>query len=290
VAWLQLARIALAPTILWDFLVGMTVAGLVWDYHALLALLALLSLYHGGMILNDIRDRAIDLEAGRSRPLVDGRIAPIEAILVTGILFLGALALSFAVGFHLGYPALCLLGIILLYDLSSGEVRRYLGPALLAAARALSLGFGVFAVHGMEDGLQILGYGILGGYALFFLFVSRLAQREETGVTGMNGLAYLLMAAFAPAAVYFGGEPSWWFLPAWALFMAHLLRPAWPIRHEVWSPHQVSALVRHGLGSAPMVLGLNLVATGEPLFALLGLGSVVVSRSVGLLARRWAPE
>ncbi|MGB0952966.1 MAG: UbiA family prenyltransferase [Planctomycetota bacterium] len=289
-AWLQLARIALAPTILWDFFVGMSLAGLPWDGEAILALVALLSIYHAGMILNDWRDREVDLEAGRARPLVDGRITPSSALAAVGFLFVLAFGLTFQIGFHLVYPTLCLIAIVSLYDLSSGTLRRSLGPALLAAARALSLGFAVFAVYGMEHGLGVLGYGTLGSYALYFLFVSRLAQREEIGIAGMNGMAFLMMAAFTPVTLFYGSEPHWWFIPAWALFVLHLLRPVWPIRHEVWGPHQVSMLVRHGLGSAPMILGLSLIATGEHLLALLGLGSVLVSQSVRLLARRWAPE
>lgn len=289
-AWLQLARIALAPTILWDFLVGMSLAGLPWNGEAVLALVALLSIYHAGMILNDWRDMDIDREAGRARPLIDGRIAPSNALAAVGFLFFLALGLAYQVGSHLVYPALCLIAIVTLYDMSTGSLRRMLGPALLAAARALSLGFAVFAVYGMENGLAILGYGALGSYALFFLFLSRLAQREESGLAGMNGMAFLMMAAFTPVVLFYGGEPSTWFLPAWALFVFHLLRPVWPIRHEFWGPPQVSFLVRHGLGSAPMVLGLSLIATGDPSLAILGLGSVVVSQSVRLLARRWAPE
>lgn len=289
-AWLQLARIALAPTILWDFLVGMTLAGATWNLDAVFALIALLALYHGGMILNDWRDRPIDIEAGRARPLVDGRIRPQSALAATGFLFVLALGMSLLVGQHLLYPAICLLIIILVYDLSDADIRKYLGPAFLAAARALSFGFAAFAAFGMEGGLQVIGYGPFASYALYFLFVSRLAQREEEGVHGMNGLAYLVMGAFAPVTLFYGGEVTLWFLPGWVLFGVYLLRPAWPIRHEVWSPHQVSMLVRHGLGSAPMVLGICLLATGSPLLAGMALGSILISLSVRLLARRWAPE
>lgn len=289
-AWLQLARIALAPTILWDFVVGMSLAGLTWNLQAGLTLAALLLIYHAGMILNDWRDQEIDLKAGRARPLVDGRIQPSTALTTVVAMFVLAMILSYQVGAHMVYPAACLIGIVLVYDLSSGSARQALGPALLAAARALSLGFAIFAVDGMRDGLATLGYGAFGSYALYFLFVSRLAQREETGVHGMNGMAYLIMAGLAPAVMYYGAEPHWWFLPAWGLFLAHLLRPMYQIRHQFWDTVQVSRLVRHGLGSAPLVLGLNLIATGETELALLGCGSILVSQSVRLLARRWAPE
>ena len=289
-AWLQLARIALLPTILWDFHAGLLLADLRWDRHAVLALLSLLAIYHGGMMLNDLRDVAVDRAAGRRRPLVDGRISPIAAGIAILVAFAGALTLASFTGPWLPTLAAWLLGIVVLYDLCGADLRRHFGPALLAAARGFSLCFAAFAVFGFEEARIAIGTGPIAGYALYFLFLSRLAQSEESGIHGLNGLSFLLMGAVAPAILFYDGQPAWWFLPAWIAFAFYLLRPAIAKRHDFWEPEVVQSMVRHSLGSAPLVPGLCLLADGDGSLALQALLAIPVCLVVRQLARRWAPE
>ncbi|MFK5956049.1 MAG: UbiA family prenyltransferase [Planctomycetota bacterium] len=289
-AWLQLARIALFPTILWDFYAGLILVSGIWERTTALAAGTLLLLYHGGMMLNDLRDRAEDTEANRRRPLVDGRISVSAAVIMVMLFFVGAVLLAEAAGPHLRWPTLILLTIILAYDLSSSGLRQHLGPALLAAARGLSLSFAAYASFGFDAGLTALGYGPVGAYALFFLFVSRLAQKEEHGVQGVNGLSFLFMASLAPAVLYYDGHVSIFFLPAWILVAGYLLRPAFQARYEYWGPQKVQSMVRHSLGAAPLIPGLVLLASGETSLMLQSLIAIPVCLLVRFMARSWAPE
>lgn len=289
-AWLQLARIALLPTILWDFHAGLLLADLSWDRQAVLALLALLAIYHGGMMLNDLRDIVVDREAGRRRPLVDGRISPLAAGIAIFVAFAAALVLATFTGPWLPTLAAWLLGIVVLYDLCGPDLRKHIGPALLAAARGFSLCFAAFAVLGFEETRIAIGTGPIASYALYFLFLSRLAQNEESGIHGLNGLSFMLMGAVAPAILFYDGQPSWLFLPAWIAFVFYLLRPAIARRHDYWEPEIVQGMVRHGLGSAPLVPGLCLLADGDGSLAMQAFLAIPVCLVVRQLARRWAPE
>jgi len=289
-AWLQLARIALLPTILWDFYAGLLLVGGAWERTTLFAGGTLLLLYHGGMMLNDLRDRKEDLEANRRRPLVDGRISVGAAGLMVLIFFSGAVALAEQAGAHLRWPTLILLALILVYDLSSSGLRQYIGPALLAAARGLSLSFAAYASFGFDSGLAQLGYGPVGAYALFFLFASRLAQKEEHGVQGVNGLSFLFMASLAPAVLYYDGNVSLYFLPAWIAVATYLLWPAFQTRYEFWGPEKVQSMVRHALGSAPLIPGLVLLSRAESSLMLQSLIAIPVCLMVRFMAKSWAPE
>ena len=289
-AWLQLARIALLPTILWDFYAGLILVGGIFERTTLLAGGALLLLYHGGMMLNDLLDVQEDKEADRRRPLVDGRISKSAATFMVLAFFGGAITLAELAGPHLRWPTLILLLLILIYDLSSSGLRQHIGPALLAAARALSFGFAAFASFGFDAGRSALGYGPVGAYALYFLFASRLAQREENGVQGVNGLSFLFMASLTPAVLFYDGEVSPIFIPVWICVAIYLVRPAFQARYEFWGPVKVQALVRHALGSAPLIPGLVLLASGETNLMLQAALAIPVCLSVRFLAKTWAPE
>ncbi|MHC4380090.1 MAG: hypothetical protein ACYSU1_03240, partial [Planctomycetota bacterium] len=162
--------------------------------------------------------------------------------------------------------------------------------ALLAAARGFSLCFAAFAVLGFEQTRLAIGTGPIASYALYFLFLSRLAQNEESGIHGLNGLSFMLMGAVAPAILFYDGQPSWFFLPAWICFAIYLLRPAIARRHEFWEPGTVRTLVRHGLGSAPLIPALSLLANGDGNLAAQALLAIPVCLLVRHLARTWAPE
>jgi 4-hydroxybenzoate polyprenyltransferase len=284
-AWLELMRAALGLTVAWDFLVGITLAGVVWQPRLWWALAALLSIYFAGMILNDCRDRAIDAAAERHRPLVDGRIRPLTALGV-GLLLLGTGYLcALRSGPHLAQFSLYLMAIVVLYDLLGPGLRRHLGPALLGAARSFSLCFGAMAALGPETLLADMGVAAPLTYALYFLFVSRLAQREESGVAGLNGLAFLAMASVTPALLAQFERPAWPFYPVWLLIAAVLVLPAWPRRHESWSPAQVQHMVRRGLGLAPLIPGLMLLSSDADNALLLSPVAIGVCQVVNRLMR-----
>ena len=262
-AWLELMRAALGPTVVWDFMVGVLLADIVWHTGLWWALASLLLIYFAGMILNDWRDLAFDAEVNRQRPLVDGRIRPTTALVVATLMFGTAYVCALRSGPYLAEFSVWLIGIVVLYDLIGAELRKHLGPALLASARAFSLCYGVIATYDAANVVAFIGIAAPLSYALYFLFLSRLAQREEQGVRGLNGIAFLFMAAITPALLAQFERPSWIFYVAWLALAALLLMPAFPRRHEHWSPNWVQHMVRRSLSLAPLIPGLALLTSSQ---------------------------
>jgi hypothetical protein len=290
-AWAALLRVALLPTILWDFLVGLRLAG-AWRFEGdLLALTALLCFYHGGMALNDVRDRELDRESGRKRPLVDGRIAFPAAAGVALLLIGGGWLLAQGVSPGLAEAAPWLAAAVVLYDLSSGTLRRSLGPYLLAAARGFSLGWPVLALGGFAAAGRPDVLPALVVYGIYFFSVSRIAQAEETGMRGRIGILYFGTAALVPIVLAYAPEFHLLFLLPWALFGFWLMRPALQAGPGHWDPEQVQKLVRHGLSSGPLLLATCLVALGEgPTDWILAAAAPLVMLAVRRMARVLPPE
>jgi 4-hydroxybenzoate polyprenyltransferase len=290
-AFAALLRIALLPTILWDFLIGARLAGM-WRFeNDLLALAALLCFYHGGMVLNDWRDVREDRAFGRKRPLADGRISPLVGLVLGLGLITTGYYCSTLVSPELAAAAPWLAGIILLYDFSSGVVRQMAGPWLLAMARALSLAWPMIAVFGLNATFTPSSFTPYACYGIFFLSISRIAQKEEEGILGMRALAFLSAAALSPLVLAYGSGVQWWYLVPWVLFAAWLILPGWRLRHEVWEPHQVQAVVRHSLSSAPLILAVCLVAAMQrPQDMILALAAPLIMMLVRQMARAFPPE
>jgi len=287
-AWLELMRAALGPTVVWDFCVGILLAGSGWHQELGWALASLLLIYFAGMILNDWRDLALDTEIGRRRPLVDGRIQPKTALVVVALMFGVAYLCAWRSGPYLADFSLWLIAIVTLYDLLSPQLRNHLGPALLACARAFSLCFGVVATLGADQVVATMGIAAPLSYALYFLFVSRLAQREERGVQGLNGLGFLAMAAISPALLAQFERPGWLFYCGWLAVAALLLLPAVPRRHDHWTPSWVQLRVRHALSLAPLILGLALLASEDGHTRLMAPIALGIYLLVGRLVRSYS--
>lgn len=257
-AWLRLLRAPLGLTVVWDFACGLWLAGLPWIDSSAWALASLLCCYYGGMVLNDWRDLAQDRAAGRARPLVTGAIQARLALAVGLLLLLASYLCAWQAGPGLAEFATWLIALVLVYDLSGPALRAHLGPALLATARTFSLCYPVVHQVGSSNLIDAIGLAAPLTYALYFLFLSRLAQREESGVRGLNGLSYLVMAAITPAIVVQIADPSWPFYLGWLLLLALLLPKAWRRRHQAWSPQEVKVQVATALGAAPILPAIML--------------------------------
>jgi 4-hydroxybenzoate polyprenyltransferase len=285
-SWLRLTRIALLPTIAWDFSVGLLLAGYSVDEFPWLAFCALALIYHGSMILNDFADQKQDVIAQRSRPIVNKDIAPLLA-LVSGLLMyvVAALICKF---FYQPVFELCiyLLITVLIYNFSPGFLRKQLGPALLATARAFSLMFGVSALLGPESSINIIAYQTIMAYALYFLFLSRLAQHEEAGIAPMKGLSYISMAALAPYLLLAQAPLDPLVVVSLLAFTALTLRPAIKFRHQTWTPEIVQSLTRSSLCLAPIVLGIALLVSDSDISKLSALVSVAVVLLTSELAKK----
>lgn len=309
IAWLRLMRAALAPTILWDFLAGLLLAAPAiaraapptsgawrvlddpFQARFLWPLAALLCAYHGGMILNDWVDRKRDAKDGRRRPLVDGSIPPELGFLAAAALLASSAAISMLVleddARELG---IILLVAVLVYDLGGPILRAHLGPPLLALCRAISLSLAPVSALGLDGVANAVGPLPVLAYALYFMFLSRLAQREEEGVQGMRGLPFLMMAAVSPFLVLADGLGSMLAIPVWLGLAAWLLVPAWPYRHDYWEPARVQAFVRRGLIAAPLVPAIAILAYPPAYGPAWAIGGLVAAFAALTMAKRMAPE
>jgi 4-hydroxybenzoate polyprenyltransferase len=287
-AWLELMRAALGPTVVWDFMVGILLANVVWHNGLWWALASLLLIYFAGMILNDWRDLALDTEVNRKRPLVDGRIRPTTALVVATLMFGAAYVCAWRSGPYLAEFSVWLIAIVVTYDLVGAQLRKHLGPALLGSARAFSLCFGVVATYEANNVVAFIGIAAPLCYALYFLFLSRLAQREEHGIGGLNGISFLFMAAISPALLAQFERPGWVFYLAWLAIAALLLAPAWPRRHEHWSPQWVQLMVRRALSMAPLIPGLALLTSSDGHTRSMAPIAILICLLVHRLVRRYS--
>lgn len=291
-AWPRLLRLALAPGIAWDWAAGILLAGLSFAPEHLWLLLILLCVYHGGMVGNDLADRAEDKRHARRRPLTDGSLRPSAAIAALILLWGGALALAAWVVPAAWTVTFLLVCAAAIYDFGSGVVRAALGPALLAAARATSLLFVPIVALGSDGAMDRVGLGPPAAYAIYFLFLSRLARREERGAPAAFGFTLIAIGAAAPLIACVGAPTAW---PAWLAAAAFLL---WRLVQagraggmRAWSPEQVRAQVRASLAAAPLVPAIALLTrpweSGLAAWAPLGLLTLLAVRT---LARILPPE
>ena len=286
-AWVHLLRLALFPSILWDFVAGMVLAGLASQLfvpeRSVPPLLALIALYHGGMVLNDWADRKDDSIYRSSRPLASGAVRPSVALFIAAALLFGG---AYLAGFEQKHVQI-LLGVILVYNLGSRYLRHWLGPVLLAIARAIALSFGPLFWFEPSAFVGLVTLLPAACYALYFLFLSRLAQAEERGLPGMSGLGFSVACAVTPLALLQIGTPHWALAPFWLALIAFIVRPAWVDRGAHWSPTRVQMQVRRLLSAAPLLLSVILAAKGEWAWAL---GGPIASLSVNQLAKLTTAE
>jgi len=147
-AGLELLRPANVATALADVLAGAAVGasvavtappGLAW------LLLATAGLYAGGVVLNDVFDRAIDAQERPERPIPSGRVHPWQAAgLGAGLLTAGIVAALGAGPVPAGIAAATAVAVVA-YD-AWGKRHPFIGPLNMGLCRALNLMLGVAIV------------------------------------------------------------------------------------------------------------------------------------------------
>lgn len=116
-AYLSLARISNAPTVLSNVLVGVALAApLSPDLRLPGVMLAIFFFYTAGMFLNDVCDANLDAKERPERPIPSGVVSKREAILVVVALFVAGVLLLSLWSVHALLAAFALVGWILLYD------------------------------------------------------------------------------------------------------------------------------------------------------------------------------
>jgi len=281
--WLRLARIALLPTIAWDFTVGILLVNRPLSDWPWLAFVAVALIYHGSMILNDVADIKIDIAARRKRPLVRKEISRRVALLVGLLMYCFAAGICYRYFEEIFNLSLYLIATVLVYNFSPSALRKHIGPALLATARAFSLIFGAAALLGPAQALNEIAYTNIMCYALYFLFLSRMAQHEEDGIAGMRGLSFVGMACLSPFLLLATDSYTPLLILCLLAFAVFTGRHAWACRGQYWSQEIVQAQTRSSLCLAPVVLGLCLLASehsGNHWLALTSIGVVVLTTTL----------
>ncbi len=80
----------------------------------------------------------------------------------------------------------------------------------------------------------------------------------------MKLLPFLLGAGFAPLLLLQKAAAPLPVAVAWICFFLFLLKPAWLLRHQVWSPGTTQTMVRRSLSALPLLLALALLSEGAP--------------------------
>ncbi|WP_435897296.1 SCO3242 family prenyltransferase [Streptomyces tsukubensis] len=142
-AWAELLRVSAVLSVPGDALAGAAARGLRPNRGTLLAIGTSVCLYEAGMALNDWADRDEDAAERPHRPIPSGRISPAAALAAAGVLTATGLALAARAGRPALAVAVPLAATVWAYDLRLKHTG--LGPAAMAAARALDLTLGATA-------------------------------------------------------------------------------------------------------------------------------------------------
>ncbi|MBV8077945.1 MAG: UbiA family prenyltransferase [Planctomycetaceae bacterium] len=180
--YLQLVRLPNIFTAAADSLAGwLLVRGTFQEPGRWLPLVvASMTIYAAGIVLNDVFDYAIDLDERPGRPLPSGQVSRRFAAWLGGaLLVLGPISAALSGSWASLGVALALAGCVLAYD--AGLKRTALGPEVMGACRGLNL------LLGMSQAADLggpMGWLAAGSLALFVTGVTWISRSEtESGRT-----------------------------------------------------------------------------------------------------------
>jgi 4-hydroxybenzoate polyprenyltransferase len=202
-ALLRLARISNLPTI-WSNVLAASVLAENVDATCLpVILLAMSSLYTGGMFLNDAFDRDFDARHRPERPIPAGEIAPRTVWIVGLVLLGGGIALLALMGPRSALAGAALAGAIVLYD--AWHKGNPLSPLIMGACRAL-----VYVGTALSLGPALPpSVGLAAGALL--LYVAGLTRAAKDGAFQSLATSWpaLLLGLPAATALTDGYNVSW---------------------------------------------------------------------------------
>jgi hypothetical protein len=212
--YLQLVRLPNLFTAAADSLAGwLLVGGTLGDLrHWPWLVLASVSTYAGGVVLNDVFDIEVDRRERPSRPLPSGRVSRRFAVsLGVALLVLGVTAAVAAPTRHGLAVELILVGCVVAYD--AGVKHSVLGPELMGACRGLNL------LLGMSLAARLGGpacWGVAAAYATFVTGITWISRSEvepggeiKRGVAAgvlLQNLAFLVYLAACVHPEFFPGH------------------------------------------------------------------------------------
>lgn len=298
-AWLRLLRVSAFPSAASNILMAFLLASGSWQPAGSLAwlLVAALSLYGAGMVLNDWFDRERDAQHRPNRPLPAGQISANQALVaVVTLVAIGWVAAASAgweggrwSGFPLGI-ALLLTLLIYLYD---GPLKRtWLAPLVMGSCRGMNvlLGASPFLGRG-EPAMSGRVIWVAIGISILVTGITWLARRESehqtsrqligAAATLLAGLVFIAALPWALPATFASGAPTWYPILLGLISLPVVWRTVWAIRSG--TPSAVQAAVVTSLRSLIFLDATLcwLAAPDQPLYALAVLALIFPATLLG---------
>ena len=242
-AYLELIRVPNLFTAAGDIFAGyLIVSGGVVVWPHLLALVASsISLYAGGVVLNDYFDRHVDQVERPERPIPSGRVSP-QAVVRLGFLLLGlGCVLAVSAGAASFNVAALLAGCIVLYD-ARGKRIPYVGGVNMGMCRFLNVCLGASGVAGLH--LDAWLPPILPVAMIVLVYIAAVTVLSTGEVWGGNrvvaGGVFAALVAVAGAVLWLGSTgrlSDWSYLPFLGVFAAATLSVVGRVVREPSAPN-----------------------------------------------------
>lgn len=302
-AWFELVRLPAVFTAVSDVLAGYLVADGGWERPLVCTglLLATISFYWAGMVLNDVFDIEIDRKERPRRPLPSGRISIASArragfgLLVAGLVFIAAIVYPLTRNGTTGLWAIGLVVCIVLYNRTLKHTLA--GPIAMGLCRALNMLMAISVSERAGLWESYTPWLIAGGIGLYVAGVAWFARSEVElqsprhflfgGLMMMVlGVAFIVVFPIADQGVVrrvvFTND---WI---WPLMVCLLTAPVW--RHGVTALlNPAPARVQTAVGQALMTLisldALIVLIVAGPVAALIILALAIPA---ALLRQRFA--
>ena len=220
-AWLQLARISNAPTVVSNTVAGAVLVAAAPDAGTVAAVaLAMALFYTAGMVLNDVADAEIDRRQRPERPIPSGVITARAASTAFAALIGAGTAILAAEGWRPLLAGLGLIALIVLYEFwHKGNA---VSPVLMGGCRALVY---VIAGYAVADSLPWELWASAGMLLLYIVGLTQVAKAEATG----RSSAWPTAAVLAPVVFWAFLLPPLGFIvlaafAAWVLWALRLVR------------------------------------------------------------------
>jgi hypothetical protein len=253
-AWLRLARISNAPTVVSNTVAGGVLAGA--DAGAAIATVAVATVlfYSAGMVANDIFDLDVDRRERPERPLPSGLVSVRAALVATVALFAIGEMLLLAVDLAAGLAGLGLIAVIVLYD--AWHKANALSPMLMGACRAMVYVVAALAVAGR---LSVAGLAAAVLLLVYIVGLTHVARAEPASPASW----WPVVAVLAPAAYWAKDLPS----PAVAVLLVGFVGSA---VYGLWLGivrRAIGPSVGHLIATVALLDALVVAAAGAPAVA-----------------------
>jgi hypothetical protein len=254
-AWLRLARISNAPTVVSNAVAGAVLASTAAGAGSVALVAGAMALFYtAGMILNDLLDYEVDLRERPERPLPSGQVSRGAALVVVVALFVAGETLLVIEGLKPFLAGLGLVALIVLYD--AWHKGNPLSPVLMGACRALVYFVAALAVAG-EVPLEVSTAAAV--LLLYIVGLTQVAKAEGGSLLA----AWPIAAVLAAIGYWVGWVDSVWFALLLVAFAAWVVRALWLVR----GPRRIGAGVVSLIAGVSLFDALAVASAGGSLVA-----------------------